>query len=369
METIDWYKFSLWGKEKKYVRQALDSTWVSGGEYVNRFESAFASHLGLTNAYAVNNGTAALQLAFLAIKIEPGDEVIVPSFGFMAAANVLKLMHAIPVFVDVKEDDWCINENKVQEKITNKTKAIVTIHNYGVVSNVLQLQNIARENDIYLIEDCAESIFSKQGEVYSGNYGDLSTFSFHATKTISTGEGGLISCRNEELKDRIELIRSHGLRRGKKHYWHEYYGNNYRMSNILAAIGLAQLEKIYDIVGEKQRVYDTYRAKLQHLPQIKFQSYPIDTSPVIWAVAISLQIENVVTRRDGFLENLMDQGIECRPGFYTANQLNLSYGSNKNDFMVADKCASSIIVLPSFPQLTETQINKVSQSLLALLEE
>ena len=172
-QKIDWYNFSFWGNEKQYVNEALDSTWLSGGAYLEQFEKSLALKLKLPNAFVVSNGTAALQLAFLTIGIQPGDEVIVPAFGFMAAANVLKLMHAIPVFADVDKSHWCMTAESIATKITNKTKAIVVIHNYGVIADINAIKDLSISKGLYLIEDCAESIFSKFEGKYCGSFGDI----------------------------------------------------------------------------------------------------------------------------------------------------------------------------------------------------
>lgn len=359
---IDWYSFSFWGDEKKYVNDALDSTWLSGGGYLEKFEKSLASSLALPNAFVVANGTAALQLAFLVIDLKPGDEVIVPAFGFMAAANVLKLMNATPVFADIDKNHWGITSETIASKITEKTKAIIVIHNYGVVADMEAIKNLSVSKGLYLIEDCAESIFSKYNGKYCGSFGDLSTFSFHATKTIATGEGGMVSCKSEILADKLKLIRSHGLRREKKHYWHEYYGNNFRLSNILAAIGLGQLEKAEEIIENKYRVVSRFKNQLGENNRIKFQEIPSECEPVIWAIAISLH--NLTISRDKVMDDLKLMGIESRPGFYTPDQLDLyNNGFPKDNFPVANTISSSVIVLPSYPKLLDEEIDTICEIL------
>lgn len=367
-QKIDWYSFSFWGDEKKYVNDALDSTWLSGGGYLEKFEKSLASKLQLPNAFVVANGTAALQLAFLTIDIRPGDEVILPAFGFMAAANVLKLMHAIPVFADIDKDHWGISSDSIAAKITDKTKAIVVIHNYGVMADMEAIKKLSLSKSLYLIEDCAESIFSKFNGKYCGSFGDLSTFSFHATKTIASGEGGMVTCNTDQLADRLKLIRSHGLRREKKHYWHEYYGNNFRLSNILAAIGLGQLEKSEEIIQNKFRVESKFKEGLKDESRIKFQAIPIECEPVIWAIAISLK--NVSIERDAVMLELTKNGIESRPGFYTPDQLDL-YNNGKlgRNFPLANTIASSLIVLPSYPKLLDVEIDKICVALKNILSK
>ena len=367
MDEISWYDFGFWGKEKDYVSEALDSTWLSGGEYVNKFEKSVSNLMNNSPAFAVSNGTAALQLAYLAIGLEPGDEVIVPSFGFLAAANVLKLMHVKPIFVDVDENNWCMKSSNIIPKITTKTKAIVVIHNYGVVEEIEEISRIAKKNSLFLIEDCAESIFSKYGDKFCGTFGDLGTFSFHATKTISTGEGGMVLCNNPELIDKITLIRSHGLRR-KKHYWHEYFGNNFRLSNILAAIGVGQMEMLNEIIKNKIRVSEHYKKRLSNVESLEFQKFSKNSDPLLWAISIRLDTTKYDLNRDSILEKLALNGIECRPGFYTPNQLDIYSDENSDDFLVANQIASQIIVLPSYPKLENRMIDVICDLLLNILK-
>lgn len=362
-ERISWSDFSFWGKERQYVDAALESTWLSGGEYVSRFEQRLAQQLELPNAFAVANGTVAIQLAYHVLDIGAGDEVIFPAFGFMAGANVLKLLHGVPVFSDIDRESWCMDVGDIERKIGPKTKAIMVIHNYGVVANMPAVRAVADRHGLFLIEDCAESIFSRYQGRYGGVFGDISTFSFHATKTIATGEGGMVSCRDSERCDRLKLIRSHGLRREKKHYWHEYYGNNFRLSNVLAAIGLAQLEQREAIVAAKARVLARYRSNLASLSRVRFQPVPEYSEPVIWAIAVQLDLTGQREMRDDVMALLAEKGIECRPGFYTPDQLDLYRTSDTARHPVANQVAATTLVLPSSPRLTDAQIDRICSAL------
>jgi len=358
-ERISWADFTFWGKEKQYVDAALASTWLSGGEYVSQFEQMLARDLELPNAFAVANGTVAIQLCYHVLDIGPGDEVIVPAFGFMAAANVLKLLRGVPVFADIDRATWCMDVDDLERKVGPRTRAILVIHNYGVVANMPAVQRVARKHGLFLIEDCAESIFSRYQGRYGGTFGDLSTFSFHATKTVSTGEGGMVCCRDPERCDRLKLIRSHGLRREKKHYWHEYFGNNFRLSNVLAAIGLAQLEQRAAILAEKARVLARYRSNLATHARVRFQPVPELSEPVIWAIAVQLDLTGRRETRDDIIALLAEKGIECRPGFYTPDQLDLYRTSDASRHPVANQVAATTLVLPSSPRLADPQIDRI----------
>lgn len=369
MKKIKWSEFSCWGSEKEYLTNALESSWVSGGEYVEKFEQKIKCSLNLENVLTVTNGTAALQLAFYGIEIKPGDEVILPAFGFMAAANVLKLMNAKPVFVDVDADNWCMNSQLIKGKINQQTKAIVIIHNYGVVSRIKEIREIADEYNIVLIEDCAESIFSEYANQYCGTFGDVSTFSFHATKTIATGEGGLVACKDPKLFKRMKLIRSHGLSRVDKHYWHELNGNNYRLSNLLAAIGLAQLEKKDEIIIKKKLIFEAYWSALSNNSFIKLQKFESECKPIIWAIGVNLDLSQIQISRDEVMEDLKKEGIETRPGFYSPSQLNIYGHIDTNETKIADALAKNIIVLPSYTRIDNKDIEYVSHTLKEILNK
>ncbi|MBW7835269.1 MAG: DegT/DnrJ/EryC1/StrS family aminotransferase [Sphingomonadales bacterium] len=366
-QRIPWSEFSQWGHERSYVLDALDSTWVSGGVYNKRLEEAFENNLHLPHVLTVSNGTSALQLAFLGLGIKPGDEVIVPGFGFMAAANVLLQMNALPVFADVSKENWCLDPTILPGLVSSKTKAIVAIHNYGVAENIDAFTSFARNHNLILIEDCAESIFTKYRGQYCGTFGDVSTFSLHATKTISSGEGGVVGCSDLHLFNKMRLIRSHGLGREQVHYWHEQYGNNFRLSNVLAAIGLAQLEMHEKIIHEKQRVYRHYVKNLSDVKNITFQGYSKNCDPVIWAIAIKINFSGLNITRDGLLEHLLGSGIECRPGFYTPEQMPLYKKYCTSTLDVANKIASHVIVLPSHASLQNAQIDYICEKLVTAI--
>ncbi|MCA9130864.1 MAG: aminotransferase class I/II-fold pyridoxal phosphate-dependent enzyme, partial [Planctomycetales bacterium] len=237
---IPWATPSYWGREREYVNDALESVWISGGPYVDRFELEFANALGVAHAITVSNGTTALHLAMLGLEIEPGDEVILPGFGFMAAANIVLHMGARPVFADVDPATWCMDPESVAAKVSNRTKAIVPIHTYGCAADLSSLRNLCMSKGIALIEDAAEALGTKFGGLQVGTVGAVGTFSFHATKTITTGEGGMVTTNDDALNERMRLFRNHGM--SGRRYYHHVAGHNFRMTNLQAALGCAQLE-------------------------------------------------------------------------------------------------------------------------------
>ena len=184
-----WAEPEYFGNERKYALEAIDSTWISGGIFINRLEEFFENLYGTSNVSAVANGTAAIHLALLACDLNPGDEVIVPAYGFLAAANVLKLMHVDITFCDIDPNTWSLDNSLLEQLITPKTKAVISIHNYGNVSGIIELRQITKKYDLFLIEDCAEAFPSYYNEKLAGSFGDISTFSFQSTKNVTSGEG------------------------------------------------------------------------------------------------------------------------------------------------------------------------------------
>jgi perosamine synthetase len=361
---IPWTKPNFWGNEIKYVTDALESTWISGGQYLDRLEADFSKLLEHKHVLAVSNGTTAIHLAYLGLRLEPGDEVIVPGFAFMAAANVAIHMDLKPVFAEVDPDTWCLSAQDLPKYISSKTRAIVPVHTYGNVCAMDEIMEIAKAHNIAVIEDCAESLFSKYKGRESGTIGDLSTYSLQATKMITTGEGGLVVTSSDELKQRMMLYRSHGMDRGKKFYWHELPGHNFRLTNFQAAIGVAQLEQKDAILAERHRVYEEYKKHLLNTEGITFQKINSDVNAVIWAIALKLDNRAFPQGRDEVIEQLRKVGIETRPGFYASSILKIY---EPHSLPVCENISKQIISVPTFSTLTNEDIEYISEQLLKLI--
>ena len=231
----------------------LDSSWISSkGKYINLFEENLANYVGVKHAASVSNGTVALHLALLALGISAGDEVIVPTLTYIASVNAIVYTGATPVFVDSLSDSWQVDPADIRRKITNRTKAILCVHLYGHPCDMDSLLPIARENDLFVVEDCAESLGSLYKGKHTGSFGDIATFSFYGNKTITTGEGGMVVTNDETLYDRCMHFKGQGLAKHRQ-YWHDVIGYNYRMTNICAAIGLAQIERIRYLSAKERR--------------------------------------------------------------------------------------------------------------------
>ena len=361
-DLIPWAKAEFWGREREYVSDAISSTWISGGPYVTRLEDNFSRYLGGAECLAVSNGTTALHLAYLGIDVRPGDEIIVPGFAFMAAANVAIHMGARPVFVEIDPLTWCMRAEDVEAKLTKRTKAIVPVHTYGNVCDMDAIGAIAGANRVLVIEDAAESIGSRYKGKMSGSMGHLGTFSLHATKTVTTGEGGLVCTKDESRAERMKLFRSHGV--ASRRYWHDVAGHNFRLTNMQAALGCAQFEHIDKIIETRKLMHRRYVAALSLLQGITLQHFAPEVDAAVWAIAIKLDVSAFPQGRDRVMQELGATGIETRPGFYAASQMRHLYESS--NLPVCEAVAASVISLPSFPSITDEQIQIVVKALRGL---
>ena len=253
---------------------------------------------------------------------------------------------------------------EIEKKITNKTKAILVVHNYGNICDMEPIVKIAKKNNIYLIEDVAEAPFTKYKGKSAGTFGDLGCFSFQATKTITTGEGGAVITDNPELEKKMRKIRSHGLSaRGR--YWHDEIGYNFRLTNVQAAIGVAQLEKLDIILQNKKRIYDLYKKNLSGIDGIAFQKITHGSEPIIWAVAVKINQEKFRVSRDEMIDKLLEKNIETRPGFYPFHAMPLY---NTDVLPMADEISKNIISLPSFAALKDEEIEYICSSLKSFMK-
>jgi perosamine synthetase len=361
---IPWAKPMFTDRERRLVLEALESTWISGGPFVDRLEREFTAHHGVAHGLAVSNGTTALQVALLALGVGPGDEVIVPGFCFVAPANMVIACGARPLFVDVEADTWSIDVDAVAGALTSRTKAVIAVHNYGNVADLTALRGLCDRAGVALVEDVAESAFSRRDGRFAGTVGDLGCFSFQATKTITTGEGGFVLTSRADLYERMRVMRDHGMRRGKR-YWHDEVGFNFRLTNLQAALGCAQLEVLARIIGERARVWNRYRALLGDAAGVTLQHFPAGVDPVVWAVACRLDVSRFGPR-DGVIAALAQAGIETRPGFYPFHVMPLYQAHGAAPLPTAESVGAQVISVPTFPTLTDEEIAEVCNKLLEL---
>ena len=349
---IPWAKPQFWGDEQRYVSDALSSTWISGGPYVDRLEAAFGAYADREHAVATSNGTTALHLAYLALGIGAGDEIIVPGFAFMAAANTALHVGAVPVFADVDRASWCVTSADIERQLSPRTRAIVPVHTYGNVCAMDGIMELAERRGIPIIEDAAEAFGSRYRGRMAGAIGLIGTFSMHATKTITTGEGGMVLTGDDALHQKMLLYRSHGM--GRTRYWHDVAGHNFRLTNMQAAIGCAQLEQIDLIIAKRRRMLAAYRKCLIGIPGIVMQQFAPEVDPVPWVVAVKLEPQAYPQGRDAVMGELEQAGIETRPGFYTPTRMTHLYSADT--LPNADNVSDWVVALPSFPTLLDEQI-------------
>ena len=353
MNHIPWAKPDFWGNEQKYVAEALTSTWISGGPFLDRFENDFGQYFGMPYALTSSNGTAALHLAYLALGLKAGDEVILPGFAFMGAANMSLYVGAEPVFADVDTQTWCLSATEIEKHLTPRTRLIVPIHTYGNICEMDSIMQLADSRGIAVVEDVAEAFASRYKNRLAGVFGGIGTFSFQATKTITTGEGGMVITSDENLYDRMALYRSHGMRR-KKYYWHDLAGHNFRLTNLQAALGVAQMEKLEEIVKERKRVHSQYNALLANVPGLTLQYFPPEVDPVLWAIALKLDSVAFPQGRDAVIMEMMQAGIETRPGFVAPRFMPHIYACP--ELRVTEELSKNVLSLPTYPTLQNEQI-------------
>jgi|TARA_B100001964_G_scaffold112279_1_gene125250 perosamine synthetase len=359
---IPWARPNYHGYEKKYVNQVLKSTWLGDGIFIKNFEKIFSKYINSKSAISVSNGTIAIHLVYLAMGLKKGDEVIVPGFGYLAAANVALQMGIKPVFADVDLETFCVTAKNIEKKITNKTKLIVVIHTYGNVCELDPIIKIAKSKKITVLEDSAESLGSKYKGKQSGGVADIGTYSFHATKTITTGEGGMIvTNKNKEFTERLRAFRDHGVKVTR--YFHHLPGHNFRLTNIQAAIGYAQMENFSKIDTERRRVYRYYIKLFKNIDGIRPQIFSSQIDPVVWTFAIVLDPE-VFIHRDKIIKKMKDQGVETRNGFYSPCRLPLYKKYKTSHLKNSNKLSKNIICLPFFTSLKEKEIDYIAKTLL-----
>ncbi len=312
-----------------------------------------AKYIGVDYATTVCNGTLALHLALLALGIGEGDEVIVPSFTYIASANAIKYTGAEVVFADSEEDSWQLDPKDIEHRITKRTKAIMPVHLYGHPCDMDSIIEIARKYRLFIVEDCAEAIGSEYKGKKVGSFGDIAAFSFFGNKTITCGEGGMVVTNDKTLFKRAVHLKCQGLA-DHREYWHDSIGYNYRMTNIAAAIGLAQLEQIQSFIDKKIRISELYRMGLSGLP-IRFQESIGDVKHTYWMVSIScMNIED----RDRLRDYMKHGEIETRPTFYPIHTMPM-YSEKYQRLPVAEKLGWTGINLPSYPELKEEEIDYI----------
>lgn len=350
----------LGAPERRYVLQCLESGWISSaGPFVPRFEATFARRCGVPYGVATNSGTGALHLALAGSGIGPGDEVLVPAWTFVATANAVVHVGATPVFVDVSPADWGIDPESAARQITRRTKAIIAAHLFGQPADMTALRRLARQAGLVLVEDASESFGAEIEGHPVGGLGHVACFSLFANKVPTTGEGGILVTRNRQLAERARRLRDHGM--GRRRYWHPVVGYNYGMSNLQAAVGLGQLERIDELLAHKEVIRRHYTQGLRGMPGVRLQTIRAGVRPVCWLFPILVEPGQFGMRRGGLMRLLSQFGVETRPFFPVLHHLP-PYRKGAH-FPVAEGIAPNGLALPSGPSITPAAIRFVITTL------
>lgn len=363
MMRIHYTKPSITDREVDYAKDAAQNGWGPRCyDYIERFEQGFAEHLGVRHAIATSSCTGALHMGLAASGIGPGDEVILGDINWIASASPITYLGAKPVFVDVLEDSWCLDPNKVEAAITPRTKAIIAVHLYGNLADLDALSSIAERHGVVLIEDAAEAIGSQWRGRRAGSVGHFGTFSFHGTKTMTTGEGGMFVTNDQDLYGKVLTLNNHGRsREQKKQFWADEIGFKYRMPNIAAAIGCAQLERIEDLVSRKREIFRLYEERLRLAP-VKMNPERVDTVNGYWMPTIVVD-KAVNFDRASLLRDFAVNEIDGRVFFWPLSSLPMFEG--RPDNAVSYDVSPRAVNLPSYHDLTPDEIGRVCDVVLA----
>ncbi len=356
------------GNERKYVLDCLDTNSISSnGKYIPAFEQAFAAFCGVKHAITTNNGTTALHLAMVALDLKPGDEVIIPTVTYIATANAVRYCGATPVLVDSCFGTLNIDPAIIEQKITSKTRGIIPVHLYGYPADMQAINKIAKKHGLWVLEDAAEAHGAEVSGRKVGSLGTCAAFSFFGNKILTTGEGGMVTTNDDELAVKLRLYRGQGMDVNRR-YWFPVIGYNYRMTNIQAALGLAQLEQVERALTDRKVLAKRYNVALSHLQnQIILPKQEHDwANSVFWMYNIFLK-EGDAQDRNEVICKLEEMGIETRPVFYPMHTL--PPYQEKNSYPVADLWAQRGINLPTHQDLTQENVNRISLALEKILSK
>jgi len=349
------------------VLGAVKSGWVSSlGEYITKFEQNFAEYIGVKYALTTSNGTAALHLALASLGIRERDEVIIPDLTFIATANVVTYTGAKPVMVDIEKDTWCIDPKSIKKAVTPKTKAIIPVHIYGHSVNMNEINKIAKQYNLYVIEDAAEAHGAEYKDKKVGSIGDIGTFSFYGNKIITTGEGGMITTDSQKIYEKAKFLRDHAMSKNKR-YWHTEVGYNYRMTNLQAALGLAQLERIDELILKKRRIFKWYKEHLGDVDGVKLNTEKKWAKNVYWMICLDFE-RNFGISRDELMVKLKKKGIDTRPFFYPISQMPMYNNTGKVN-PIAYSISQRGFNLPSGVNLKKGQVIYICQQIKEILKK
>jgi perosamine synthetase len=355
----------LSGAEERYVLDAIRSSWISSsGRYVKQFEATFAEACGTKSAVSINNGTAALHLAVVALGLQPGDEVILPSLTYVATANAVHYAQGVPVFVDVDPATWCLDPRKIEAAISPRTKGIIAVDLYGHPADMDPINEIASKFGLWVIEDAAEAHFAQYKGRPTGGLSTAGVFSFYGNKIVTSGEGGAITTNDPELDARLRLLRNQGMDPHRR-YFFPVVGYNYRLTNVACALLCAQVERRDQLLQRRLEIYERYRRHLQGVRGLGLQPAAPWARVTPWLFCVTIEPDFGRTR-DEVMEVLQQGGIETRPFFIPIHELPPYVGSRGSDVCPeTQKLAASGMNLPTYTGMSDAQIDRVCATLIA----
>ncbi len=361
---------SITDLELFYITDAVKSGWVSSqGKYIDEFEQLFADYCGTRYALSTSSGTTALHLALVAYNLGVGDEVIVPDMTFVATANAVTYVGAKPIFVDINPQTLCIDTQAVEQAITPQTKAIIAVHMYGHPADMDTLRNIAQRHNLRLIEDAAEAHGATYKGRRTGSLSDCGAFSFYGNKLVTCGEGGMLTTNDEVFYRRARHLRDHAMSATKR-YWHDEVGYNYRITNLQAALGVAQLQRIEHFLARKKTIFLRYKSNLSDLENIELNFTDQDSESSYWMIALQLKGYTESTREQ-LMKLLREKGVDSRPFFYPISDMPM-YKDSHVYTPIAHEIAFQGINLPSYIDISNQDIDyicSVFRSALSAMQE
>jgi perosamine synthetase len=364
---------SITQKEIDYVTDAVTNAWYANANlYHDRFEKAFADYLGVRYAVTLPSCTSAIHLSLLALGVGAGDEVVVPDATWIASAAPINYVGATPVFADIDRQTWCMSAETLAAAITPRTKAVIAVDLYGNMPNLPALLEVARRHGLPVVEDAAEAAGAEYAGGKAGSFGDTGVFSFHGSKTLTTGEGGMLVTNDEDIYRRVLFLRDHGRKPGDKLFWNTEVAYKYKMSSMQAALGLAQLERIDELIARKREIFEWYRQELEEIEEITLNYELPGAKNSYWMVTAVLD-SNYGIEKDALQQQLSAEGIDCRPFFHPLSSIPAYAAlSQAEEARARNRVSYEIcpygINLPSGLNLTREQVKYVCDNLKGLLE-
>jgi perosamine synthetase len=360
-------------KEIAYVTDAVTNAWYdSHAMYHERFERGFAAYVGVRHAVSLPSCTSGLHLALAALGVGPGDEVIVPDVTWIATAAPVQYVGATPVFADIDRASWCLSADALAQAITPRTKAVIVVDLYGNMPDMTAIEAVARSHGIAVIEDAAEAHGSEHAGKKSGSFGDVGVFSFHGSKTMTTGEGGMLVTDRTDLFDRVMCLRDHGRAPGDRFFFNREVAYKYKMSSMQAALGLAQLERIDELIARKRQIFAWYRDRLGGHPEITLNAEAPGTKNTYWMVSAVFGARRDIPKQQ-WMALMSERGIDCRPFFHPLSSIPAYHGTPQAVAAAKRNAVSYEISphglnLPSGLNLDEARVDRVCAAVRSILE-